>query len=69
MVLTIFIVPAFTFMMMKAAYMDTGYGLSVIPVLPLLVFAAAVSAAVLLSYRASIKAILAGDLSEELKML
>ncbi len=68
-VLTIFIVPAFTFMMMKAAYMDTGYGLSVIPVLPLLVFAAAVSAAVLLSYRASIKAILADDLSEELKML
>ena len=67
--LTILIVPALTFMMMKASYMDTGYGLSVIPVLPLLVFAAVIVTVVLISYRSSIKNILAGDLSEELKML
>ena len=67
--LTIFIVPAFTFMMMKASYMDSGYGLSVIPVLPLLVFAAVMGAVVFLSYRSSISIILSGDLSEELKML
>ena len=67
--LTTFTVPAFTFMLMKASYMDIGYGLSVIPILPLLIFAAVMAAVVFLSYRSSIKNILSGDLSEELKQL
>ena len=63
------IVPAFAYFMMKAAYLDMGMGLGVIPIAPLMVFAAFTAAAVFLAYGFSAARILKCDLSEELRML
>ena len=63
------IVPAFAYIMMKAAYLDMGMGLRVIPIAPLMVFAAFTASAVFLAYGFSAARILKYDLSEELRML
>ena len=63
------IVPAFACFMMKAAYLDMGMGLRVIPIAPLMVFAAFTALAVFLAYGFSAARILKYDLSEELRML
>lgn len=63
------IVPAFACFMMKTAYLDMGMGLGVIPIIPLMVFAAVAAAAVFLAYGFSAARILKYDLSEELRML